>query len=182
MKRIWSDENRLARWLEVELAALEGWTEVGAVPREAVGEIRDRAVPPTADRVAELEEETQHDVAAFVDAVAAELGESGRWFHYGLTSSDVLDTATALQVREAGALLLDGSERAVVTAWAVVPAFVVDNQDAEASVSGSGWFASANAGYYASNSLVNLGGDGSADAVTWRAALQRGGMYDVYAW
>jgi adenylosuccinate lyase len=111
MKRIWSDESRLARWLEVELAALEGWAEVGAVPREAVEEIRARAVPPTSERVAELEEETQHDVAAFVDAVSTELGEPGRWFHYGLTSSDVLDTATALQVREAGALLLDGIER-----------------------------------------------------------------------
>jgi adenylosuccinate lyase len=113
MKRIWSDESRLARWLEVELAALKGWAEVGALSREAVEEIRARAVPPTAVRVAELEEETQHDVAAFVDAVAAELGDAGRWFHYGLTSSDVLDTATALQVREAGALILDGIERAL---------------------------------------------------------------------
>jgi adenylosuccinate lyase len=113
MKRIWSDESRLARWLEVELAALEAWAEVGAVPRGAVEEIRERAVPPTAERVAEMEEETQHDVAAFVDAVAAELGESGRWLHYGLTSSDVLDTATALQIREAGALLLDGIEQAL---------------------------------------------------------------------
>jgi adenylosuccinate lyase len=113
MKRIWSDESRLARWLEVELAALEAWAEVGAVPRGAVEEIRDRAVPPTAEHMAELEEETQHDVAAFVDAVAAELGESGRWLHYGLTSSDVLDTATALQIREAGALLLDGIEQAL---------------------------------------------------------------------
>jgi adenylosuccinate lyase len=113
MKRIWSDESRLGRWLEVELAALEGWAEVGAVPQEAVDDIRARAVPPTAERVAELEEETQHDVAAFVDAVAAELGDPGRWFHYRLTSSDVLDTATALQIREAGALLLDGVERAL---------------------------------------------------------------------
>jgi adenylosuccinate lyase len=113
MKRIWSDESRLARWLEVELAALEGWTEVGAVPRDAADEIRVRAAPPRAERVAELEEETQHDVAAFVDAVAGELGESGRWFHYGLTSSDVLDTASALQIREAGALVLDGVERAL---------------------------------------------------------------------
>jgi adenylosuccinate lyase len=113
MKRIWSDESRLARWLEVELAALEGWAEVGAVPREAMGEIRARAVPPTPERVAELEEETQHDVAAFVDTVAADLGPVGRWLHYGLTSSDVLDTATALQMRAAGALILDGVERAV---------------------------------------------------------------------
>jgi adenylosuccinate lyase len=113
MKRIWSDESRLARWLDVELAALEGWAEVGAVPRAAVDEIRARAVPPSASRVAELERETQHDVAAFVDAVAGELGENGRWFHYGLTSSDVLDTATSLQVREAGILLLEGLERAL---------------------------------------------------------------------
>jgi adenylosuccinate lyase len=113
MKRIWSDESRLAYWLEVELAALEGWAEVGAVPREAMEEIRARAVPPTPERVAELEEETQHDVAAFVDAVAADLGPVGRWLHYGLTSSDVLDTATALQMRAAGALILDGVERAV---------------------------------------------------------------------
>jgi adenylosuccinate lyase len=113
MKRIWSDESRLARWLEVELAALEGWAEVGAVPREAMEEIRARAVPPTPERVAELEEETQHDVAAFVDTVAADLGPVGRWLHFGLTSSDVLDTATALQMRAAGALILDGVERAV---------------------------------------------------------------------
>jgi adenylosuccinate lyase len=113
MKRIWSDESRLARWLEVELAALEGWAQVGAVPREAVEEVRARAVPPTAARVAELERETQHDVAAFVDAVAADLGEGGRWFHYGLTSSDVLDTATALQVREAGVLVLAGIDRCI---------------------------------------------------------------------
>src|SRR5918997_3624364 len=113
MRRIWSDEAKLARWLDVELAALEGWAEVGVVPADAVAEIRARAVPPAPERVAELEERTQHDVAAFVDAVAAELGDAGRWFHYGLTSSDVLDTATALQVREAGPLVLAGVERAL---------------------------------------------------------------------
>jgi adenylosuccinate lyase len=112
MKRIWSDESRLARWLEVELAALEGWAEVGAVPRAAVEAIRARAVAPSPERVAEIEERTHHDVAAFVDAVAADLGEEGHWFHYGLTSSDVLDTASALQMQEAGALLLQGIERA----------------------------------------------------------------------
>jgi adenylosuccinate lyase len=112
MKRIWSDESRLARWLEVELAALDGWAEVGAVPREAVEAIRERAVPPSPELVAEIEERTHHDVAAFVDAVAGDLGADGRWFHYGLTSSDVLDTALSLQVREAGALLLEGLESA----------------------------------------------------------------------
>jgi adenylosuccinate lyase len=113
MQRIWSDESRLARWLEVELAALDGWAEVGAVPREAAEAIRQRAVPPSPERVAEIEEVTQHDVAAFVDAVAGDLGADGRWLHYGLTSSDVLDTALALQVREAGQLILEGIERAL---------------------------------------------------------------------
>jgi adenylosuccinate lyase len=113
MKRIWSDEGKLARWLEVELAALAGWAETGAVPREAVDEIRARAVPPTPERVAEIEERTQHDLAAFVDAVAEEVGAAGRWFHYGLTSSDVLDTALALQVRDAGAVLFESLDRAL---------------------------------------------------------------------
>jgi adenylosuccinate lyase len=113
MQSIWSDESRLARWLEVELAALDGWAQVGAVPREAAEAIRQRAVPPSPERVAEIEEVTQHDVAAFVDAVSADLGADGRWLHYGLTSSDVLDTALALQVRGAGQLILDGVERAL---------------------------------------------------------------------
>jgi adenylosuccinate lyase len=113
MARIWSDEERLARWLDVELAALDGWAAVGVVPAEAAAEIRERAAPPTPARVSEIEERTQHDVAAFVDAVAEQLGPVGRWFHYGLTSSDVLDTALALQIREAGALVLDGIDAAL---------------------------------------------------------------------
>jgi adenylosuccinate lyase len=112
MARIWSDENRLARWLEVELAALEGWAEVGVVPADAVREIREHAAPPTPQRVAELEARLHHDTAAFVDAVAEQLGPAGRWFHYGLTSSDVVDTALALQVQEAGRLLLEGVDKA----------------------------------------------------------------------
>jgi adenylosuccinate lyase len=112
MAAVWSEERKLARWLEVELAALEAWAELGAVPADAVAEIRAAARPPSAERVAELERRTQHDTAAFVDAVAEQLGESGRWFHYGLTSSDVVDTALALQVRDAGQLLLAGLERA----------------------------------------------------------------------
>jgi adenylosuccinate lyase len=112
MARVWSDESKLARWLEVELASLDGWASVGAVPEEAAREIRERAETPTPERVAEIEERTQHDVAAFVDAVSDPLGPVGRWFHYGLTSSDVLDTALSLQIREAGALLLEGVDRA----------------------------------------------------------------------
>src|SRR3989449_1404842 len=113
MTRVWSDEGKLARWLEVELAALEGWAEVGAVPADAVREIRERAVVPSPERVAELEATLHHDTAAFVDAVSERLGPAGRWFHYGLTSSDVVDTALALQIREAGALIIGGVDRAL---------------------------------------------------------------------
>jgi adenylosuccinate lyase len=112
MTRIWSDEGKLARWLDVELAALEGWAEVGVVPPESVAEIAAKAATPSPERVAEIEALTHHDVAAFVDAVSEELGAEGRWFHYGLTSSDVVDTALALQIRDAGALILVGLERA----------------------------------------------------------------------
>src|SRR5205085_407049 len=112
MARIWSDEGRFARWLDVELAALEGWAEIGVVPAEAVAEIAAKAQAPSPGRVAAIEELTHHDVAAFVDAVAEELGDPGRWFHYGLTSSDVVDTALMLQIRDAGALIVAGLERA----------------------------------------------------------------------
>ena len=112
MKLVWSEEGKLARWLEVELAALDAWAEVGAVPAEAAAEVREHAAAPTPERVAEIEARTHHDLAAFVDAVAEGLGPAGRWFHYGLTSSDVLDTATALQVGEAGTLVLGGLDRA----------------------------------------------------------------------
>jgi adenylosuccinate lyase len=108
MKLVWSEEGKLAAWLEVELAALDAWAEIGIVPPEAAAVVRERAVPPSPERVAEIEERTQHDLAAFVDALASTLGEPGRWVHYGLTSSDVLDTGTALQVREAGRLVLAG--------------------------------------------------------------------------
>jgi adenylosuccinate lyase len=112
MTKVWSEESKLERWLEVELAALDAWAEVGAVPADAAREIRTAARPPSPAHVAELEEQTQHDLAAFVDAVAGELGPEGRWFHYGLTSSDVIDTALALQIREAGELILRGIDAA----------------------------------------------------------------------
>src|SRR5213078_1380637 len=111
MARIWSDEGKLATWLEVEQAATAAWAELGVVPDEAAAHIAE-ATPPSAEQVAEIEATLHHDVAAFVDAVAETLGEQGRWFHYGLTSSDVLDTALALQIREAGTLVLNSVERA----------------------------------------------------------------------
>jgi adenylosuccinate lyase len=113
MARIWSDESKLARWLDVELAALEAWAEVDAIPSVDVTAIRAHAVPPTPTRVSEIEQLTDHDVAAFVDAVAEQLGPEGRWLHYGLTSSDVVDTALSLQMQEAGRLVLEGIERSL---------------------------------------------------------------------
>jgi adenylosuccinate lyase len=118
MARIWSDDARLGKWLDVELAALVAWGELGAVPRAAVDSIVARAAPPTPARVAEIEQRTQHDLAAFVDAVAETLGDEGRYFHYGLTSSDVVDTALSLQVGEAGALVLEGIDGALEAVFA----------------------------------------------------------------
>ena len=125
MAGVWSDENKLACWLEVELAALDAWAELGVVPAEAAQTIRAAARPPTPERVAELEATLHHDTAAFVDAVAGELGPEGRWFHYGLTSSDVVDTALGVQVRQAGELLLQGIGRAI----AAVTARALEHKD-----------------------------------------------------
>jgi adenylosuccinate lyase len=113
MARVWSDERKLEAWLEVELAAVDGWAELGAVPRAAAEAIRGGARTPSPAEVADRERETGHDLAAFVDVVQADLGEEGRWLHYGLTSSDVIDTALALQLREAGELVVDGISSAL---------------------------------------------------------------------
>jgi adenylosuccinate lyase len=102
---VWSPQRKFECWLEVELAATEAWAEEGAVPREAAEAARANAAF-TVEAVNEREKVTDHDVAAFVDVVAASVGEHGRWIHYGLTSSDVLDTALALQLREAGEVML----------------------------------------------------------------------------
>ena len=102
---IWSDRARLDHWLEIELLVLEAWAELGAVPEADAHVARERATF-TEEAVAERERATRHDVAAFVDVVAASIGPEGRWLHYGLTSSDVLDTALALQLRDAADVLL----------------------------------------------------------------------------
>ena len=104
MARIWSEENRYASWLQVELAALEAMAECGLIPRETPARAAAKAACDV-DQILALEEKTHHDVAAFVDQVAACLGEDGRYFHFGLTSSDVLDTALALRLKEAADLL-----------------------------------------------------------------------------
>ena len=115
MRRIWSEEGKLARWFDVELAALDAWAELGVVPAADVAAIRSGATPPTPERVAEIEQTTDHDLAAFVDAVAEQVGSEGRWFHYGLTSSDVVDTALALQIRDAGGLIAHGLDAALAS-------------------------------------------------------------------
>jgi len=102
---VWTSQAKLESWLEVELAATEAWAAEGVVPQDAAAAARAKAVF-TVEAVEEREKVTDHDVAAFVDVVAASVGEHGRWVHYGLTSSDVLDTALALQLRRAGAIVL----------------------------------------------------------------------------
>ena len=112
MGRLWTEESKLGTWLEVELAAVEAVAEAGLVPREAAAQLRAHAKPPTPQRVAEIERDVRHDMIAFTMAVTEALPEdtrdSGRYLHYGLTSSDVIDTALALQLRAVNALLLEG--------------------------------------------------------------------------
>ena len=105
---VWTPQRRMETWLQVELAATDAWAAEGVVPEEAAQACRERA-SFTVEAVEERERTTGHDVAAFVDVVSASIGEEGRWLHYGLTSSDVLDTALALQLREAGEIIVRGA-------------------------------------------------------------------------
>ncbi len=114
MAAVWSDEARLRHWLSIEILAVEAWARLGTIPPEDARTVRERA-SFTLDRVRELEEVTRHDVAAFVQCVAESAGPAGRWIHFGLTSSDVLDTAFALQLRESADLLLARTERLLGT-------------------------------------------------------------------
>jgi adenylosuccinate lyase len=109
MAAIWSDEARLANWLEIEILAVEAWAELGRIPSEDARVVRARA-SFSLERVQELEAVTRHDVAAFVQCVGESIGDEGRWVHFGMTSSDVLDTGFALQLRAAADLLLDRLE------------------------------------------------------------------------
>jgi adenylosuccinate lyase len=110
MSAIWSEETRLGHWLEIEILAVEAWARLGAVPVDDARAIRERAAFDLA-RVHEVERATRHDVAAFVQIVAESVGPAGRWIHHGLTSSDVVDTGLALQLRSACDLLLGRLER-----------------------------------------------------------------------
>jgi adenylosuccinate lyase len=115
MGRIWDDQNKFAQWLEVELAASEALAELGEVPAEAARLLRRHAAFD-AERIRQIEDEVKHDVIAFTTSVAEKMAAAGhaeasRWFHYGLTSNDVVDTAQALQLKLASAILLDGLTR-----------------------------------------------------------------------
>jgi adenylosuccinate lyase len=112
MGRVWSDENRFQKWLEVELAAMTTLAEAGVVPRDAAATVRERARVNVA-RIHEIEAKVRHDVVAFTMAVGESVGdpENARWLHYGLTSNDVVDTAQALLLRDASHLIIQGLER-----------------------------------------------------------------------
>jgi adenylosuccinate lyase len=114
MASVWSEETKLAHWLRIEVLACEAWARLGQIPEEDARRIRDGATVPSPERVAEIEAVTHHDVAAFVEAAAEPIGDAGRrWLHFGLTSSDVLDTALALQLREAADVILGRMDRAL---------------------------------------------------------------------
>src|SRR5215468_12197343 len=110
MGRIWSDQNRFQQWLEVELAASEALAELGEVPASAARLLREHAGFDVA-RIHEIEREVKHDVIAFTTSVAETMARAGhaeasRWLHYGLTSNDVVDTAQALLLQQAAAILI----------------------------------------------------------------------------
>jgi adenylosuccinate lyase len=110
MARIWSDENRFRTWLAVEVAATETLAAAGIVPKDAAQAIRARA-GFNVERIFEIEAEVKHDVIAFTTAVAEIVGPHARWFHYGLTSNDVVDTAQALLIQQASALIAGDLDR-----------------------------------------------------------------------
>jgi len=115
MGRIWRDQHKYETWLRVEIAAAEAMARAGIIPPDAARDIRERGTFDIA-RIEEIEQTTQHDVIAFTQAVAEHVGPSARWLHFGLTSSDVIDTAQALQMREACDLVLanlDGLKDAI---------------------------------------------------------------------
>jgi adenylosuccinate lyase len=110
MGRIWSEDNRFRTWLTVEVAATETLAEAGLVPKDAAKAIRDRAGFKL-ERIQEIEAEVRHDVIAFTTAVAEIVGPHARWFHYGLTSNDVVDTAQALLITQASAIIAEDLDR-----------------------------------------------------------------------
>ena len=110
MSRIWTDQNRYEAWLEVEILACEAWSKLGYIPKEDVEKIRQNAKVDV-DRAKEIEEQTRHDVVAFTRQVSETLGEERKWVHYGLTSTDVVDTALSYVVKQANDIIEKDLER-----------------------------------------------------------------------
>ena len=111
MKRVWSDENKYQKWLDVELAVAEAWTRQGAIPEEDMSLLRQAKYDH--QRMMAIFETTRHDVTAFLTSITENMGPEGRWLHLGMTSSDMLDTAQGLQLVEAGELLLQDVDEAI---------------------------------------------------------------------
>ncbi|MCA1831010.1 MAG: adenylosuccinate lyase [Actinobacteria bacterium] len=107
MGAVWEENVKFRHWLDIEIKAVEAWAALGVVPQNDLDAIKERARPVDPARVADIEERTQHDVIAFLTALGEPIGPASRWIHYGMTSSDLLDTALALQLREAADLLID---------------------------------------------------------------------------
>ncbi len=103
MKKVWSEQNKFDKWLQVEIAVCEAWAELGQIPQDLMPKIRKASYK--LERIAEILQVTHHDVTAFLGAVSESLGEESRFIHLGLTSSDIIDTALSLQIKEAAALL-----------------------------------------------------------------------------
>ena len=111
MKKVWSDENKYQKWLDVELAVAEAWTLEGAIPQDDMAKLREAKYDQ--ERMMAILETTRHDVTAFLTSITEQMGPEGRWLHLGMTSSDMLDTAQALQMVEAGGLILDEIDNAI---------------------------------------------------------------------
>lgn len=112
MGAIWTDQNRYQAWLEVEILADEAWAELGEIPKEDVALIREKATFDI-DRILEIEAQTRHDVVAFTRAVSESLGDESKWVHYGLTSTDVVDTAYGYLMKQANDLIREDLNRFV---------------------------------------------------------------------
>jgi len=108
MSKVWSEENKYGKWLQVEIAACQAWSELDTVPKEAIPEIKKAKV--NIDRLNQIMVETHHDVTAFLKAVGETIGPEGRYIHYGLTSSDIVDTGLSLQLVQASDILMKGVE------------------------------------------------------------------------
>lgn len=110
MRSLWSDQNRFQKWLDIELLACEAQANLGIIPKSALPKIKKKA-KFNVERIAQIEETTKHDVVAFLTNLAENIGEESRYVHFGLTSSDILDTSLSLLMREAGEVILEDLDR-----------------------------------------------------------------------